>query len=334
MAGTLQNMHFSNTETIQSYSLFGESQHLPDVLHCETIAERSVLHDWELAPHRHTRLHQVLLLVSGGGVAHLDGEQHALFPGALINVPPGHVHAFRFTQDTQGWVTTLADELMDEIFVRVGDVRRDLARPAVAPAPAQTREVMGQVWQEFCGRSKARALVLRGLSATLLGWVARALEAQHPGDAPVPESTLVQRLEALIEAHFLEHWQVADYARALSVSPTHLSRVARAATGVSALRLIEARLMREARRNLAYTHLGVATIAYTLGYADPAYFTRAFTRDAGLSPRSFRAQVSASGVVSGTAPAGAATGAPAGPGQRRMRAKASNSQRRAASSSV
>ena len=52
--------------------------------------------------------------------------------------------------------------------------------------------------------------------------------------------------------------------------------------------------MREARRNLAYTHLGVATIAYTLGYADPAYFTRAFTRDAGLSPRSFRAQVAAS----------------------------------------
>ena len=101
-----------------------------------------------------------------------------------------------------------------------------------------------------------------------------------------------------------------------------------------ALRLIEARLMREARRNLAYTHLGVATIAYTLGYADPAYFTRAFTRDAGLSPRSFRAQVSASGVVSGTAPAGAATGAPAGPGQRRMRAKAANSQRRAASNSV
>jgi len=85
-----------------------------------------------------------------------------------------------------------------------------------------------------------------------------------------------------------------DYARALAVSPTHLSRVARAATGVSAQRLIEARLMREARRNLAYTHLGVATIAYTLGYADPAYFTRAFTRDAGLSPRAFRAQVAAS----------------------------------------
>ena len=51
-------MHFSNIDGIRSYSLFGESQHLPDVLHCETIAERSALHDWELAPHRHTRLHR------------------------------------------------------------------------------------------------------------------------------------------------------------------------------------------------------------------------------------------------------------------------------------
>ena len=41
---------------------------------------------------------------SGGGVAHLDEAQYQLVPGTLINVPPGHVHAFRFQQHTQGWV--------------------------------------------------------------------------------------------------------------------------------------------------------------------------------------------------------------------------------------
>ena len=46
-------------ETVRSYSLYGEAGHLPDVMHCETIAQRSVLHDWELAPHRHDRLHQI-----------------------------------------------------------------------------------------------------------------------------------------------------------------------------------------------------------------------------------------------------------------------------------
>jgi len=282
----------SRPSPIQSYSLFGESTHLPDVLHCETIAARSALHDWELTPHRHSRLHQVLLVQTGGGTTSLDGATQLLTAGSLVNVPPGHVHAFRFTQGTSGWVTTMADELLDAIFVQVGDVRGDLGRACVIQADASIHLVMQQIWQEFSGRSKARALVLRGLSATLLGWVARAMEEAGPAQTNLRESNLVQRLKTLIEEHYLQQWRVADYANALSVSPTHLSRVTRAATGESALRLIEARSMREARRHLAYTNLSIATVAYSLGYADPAYFTRVFTQDAGISPRAFRAQLS------------------------------------------
>jgi AraC family transcriptional activator of pobA len=298
MAISFQYLYISNMPiqsahraTIQSYSLFGESAHLPDVMHCETIAARSVLHGWELSPHRHDRLHQVLLLQSGGGVASLDGTSHTLQAGSLVNVPPGHVHAFRFKQGTKGWVATLADELLDDILAHVGDVRSDLGHLGVLTASPAVHGVMQQIWQEFSGRSRARALVLRGLSASLLGWVARTIaeETQAPGNTP--ESNLVQRFRELIAMHFLERWGVADYARALAVSPTHLSRVTRAATGNSALRLIEARNMREARRHLAYTHLNIASIAYAMGYADPAHFSRVFSRDAGLSPRAFRAQL-------------------------------------------
>ena len=53
--------------------------------------------------------------------------------------------------------------------------------------------------------------------------------------------------------------------------------------------------MREARRQLAYTSLQVASIAYTLGYADPAHFSRAFSRVEGLSPRAFRERLVAHG---------------------------------------
>lgn len=278
-------------ESIQSYSLFGESTHLPDVMHCETIADRSALHDWELSPHRHARLHQVLLVQCGSGTLSLDGAVSALAPGSVVNVPPGHVHAFRFEKGTTGWVATFADELLEEILVRVGDVRADLGRACVVQADASIHRVMEQIWQEFSGSSKARALVLRGLSGALLGWMARAMGADAAPVANLAESNLVQRFRGLIDEHFLAHWRVADYARALAVSPTHLSRLTRAATGNSAMRLIEARTIREARRQLAYTNLSITTIAYALGYADPAYFTRVFRRDAGVSPRDFRAQL-------------------------------------------
>ena len=295
MAETAKNLYISNMKirlsNVQSYSLFGESTHLPDVLHCETIADRSVLHDWELAPHRHARLHQVLLVEKGGGSVTLDGKAHPLTQGSLVNVPPNHVHSFRFEKDTRGWVTTIADELMDELLVGVGTQRSEINQATVLQSDAFIAKTVQQIWLEFSSQEKARALMLRGLSGVLLAWVARQLAAASIGDAQANDSVLVQRFKALIEQNFASHWKVSQYAKALSISPTHLSRLTRAANGMSALRMIEARLMREARRNLAYTNLSVSSIAYTLGFSDPAYFSRVFTRDAGISPKAFRSQI-------------------------------------------
>ena len=295
MAETGKNLYISNMEKtlahVQSYSLFGESTHLPDVLHCETIADRSELHDWELAPHRHARLHQVLLIANGGGWATLDGKTHALPTGSLVNVPPEHVHSFRFEKDTRGWVTTLADELLDELLVGGGTLRSELDQACVLSADTFVTQTVHQIWLEFSAQEKARALVLRGLSGVLLGWVARQLAQSTLADAKFNDSELVQRFKELIELNFKAHWSVSQYAKALSISPTHLSRLTRAANGSSALRMIEARQMREARRNLAYTNLSISSIAYTLGFTDPAYFSRVFTRDAGISPKAFRAQI-------------------------------------------
>ena len=81
MDGSREDLYISNmkrTGGITSYNLFGETDEMADVVHCETIAARSVLHDWQLSPHRHARLHQVLLLASGGGVALVEEEERAL----------------------------------------------------------------------------------------------------------------------------------------------------------------------------------------------------------------------------------------------------------------
>jgi AraC family transcriptional activator of pobA len=273
---------------IRVYNLFGESGDLPDVVHCETIASRSVLHDWTLAVHRHARLHQVLLIERGGGEATLDGRVVQVKPMQIVNVPVGHVHGFRFVPDTQGWVLTIAAEILDEALLASEGLRGALSRSAVIRGTPQIRTTMKQIFAEHAARDFGRAHVLRALSAAMIGLVARALTGESGGNGTA-ESGLFRRFEALLEQH--ERWSVADYAGALSITPTHLNRVTRAATGDTASHLILNRLIREARRNLVYTNLPVSTIAYALGFEDPAYFSRVYAAATGVSPRAFRAQL-------------------------------------------
>jgi AraC family transcriptional activator of pobA len=240
--------------------------------------------------HRHARLHQVLLIERGGGEATLDGRVVPLKPMRIVNVPVGHVHGFRFVPGTQGWVLTIAAEILDEALLAAEGLRGVLSRSAVVRGTPQIRATMKQIFAEHAARDFGRAHVLRSLSAAMIGLVARALTGES-GTGGSSESNLFRRFEALLEQHHLERWTVADYANALAITPTHLNRVTRAATGDTASHLILNRLIREARRNLVYTNLPVSTIAYALGFEDPAYFSRVYAAATGLSPRAFREQL-------------------------------------------
>lgn len=278
---------------IKVYNLFGEHGDLPDVVHCETIPSRSVLHDWTLAVHRHERLHQVLLIESGGGHATMDGQSHVLRPMHIVNVPVGNVHGFNFVPGTQGWVLTLSTEILDQVLLASEGLRGLLAHAAVVRGTSQIRATMKQIFTEHAAQGFARAHVLRALSASLIGLVARELAGVTRENTVEPD--VFRRFEALLEEHHLKRWSVADYAEALSITPTHLNRVTRAAAGSTASHHILNRMIREARRNLVYTNLPVSAIAYALGFDDPAYFTRVYTTATGLSPRAFRERLNKGG---------------------------------------
>jgi AraC family transcriptional activator of pobA len=60
------------------------------------------------------------------------------------------------------------------------------------------------------------------------------------------------------------------------------------AVGKAPQSLLHDRLMLEAKRNLLYTTLPVSTIAFDLGFNDPAYFSRFFANREGMSPAAYR----------------------------------------------
>jgi AraC-like DNA-binding protein len=92
----------------------------------------------------------------------------------------------------------------------------------------------------------------------------------------------------LIEQHFRRGLPLAFYAGKLGVTYSRLNAACRSVMGESALKLLHNRQMIEAQRNLLYTSMSVAEVAYAVGFDDPAYFSRFFSTRAGMPPRQYR----------------------------------------------
>ncbi|MFC4059944.1 AraC family transcriptional regulator [Planomonospora corallina] len=83
---------------------------------------------------------------------------------------------------------------------------------------------------------------------------------------------------------------VAEHARRLGMPVADLRQVVRRLTGCSPKDYLLTVRLNRAKELLSSVDLPVAAIARRVGYDDPAYFTRMFTRRVGLPPSEFRAR--------------------------------------------
>jgi AraC family transcriptional regulator, transcriptional activator of pobA len=110
------------------------------------------------------------------------------------------------------------------------------------------------------------------------------------GDAPPKDAArrLVARYTQVLEQEFRKGFGVGELASTLGVTPTHLTRCCRQACGLSAIEILQDRRIFEARKLLSETDMAVGAIGESIGFTSPAYFTRAFQHQTGLSPSAFR----------------------------------------------
>jgi len=157
-------------------------------------------------------------------------------------------------------------------------------------ASHQTKHILGEIKQEASGEeSNMEEMIRIFLKELIIRSTRRWKKAHDLADNSVSQEVeFIRKFSQLVEAHYITHHNVAEYAGMLNITPKALSKKISRYSDKSPNDIIKDRIILEAKRLLIHTDLSVKEIAYKLGYEDPAYFIRLFTNQVDSSPLLFR----------------------------------------------
>ena len=112
-----------------------------------------------------------------------------------------------------------------------------------------------------------------------------------------PKITDSLNFSNLLENYFIRERSVAFYAEYYHLSVDAFSKKIKKNYGKSPSKLIQERLILEAKKQIHLTYKSIKEIARDFGFEDEFYFSRYFKKEVGISPKKFREKVGISIVA-------------------------------------
>jgi AraC-like DNA-binding protein len=237
-----------------------------------------------------------LICVRHGVLDHrINGVLHRQGPGGLALVRPRDRHGL--AGERMAYVNISFDEAFLRALRTFPHLRDDcLAAADGEPAPIGVLPAVQRApFLAACDRlAAARGGGDEG--ARFFELLMQALRACHRPPAQEASSavtaagpTWLSRLEPLLGGDD-DPGTLATLIRRAGVSHAHLARTLRKRFDLTPSGFLNRCRAQRAARLLAATDLPITTIALDLGYSDPGYFARIFTRHFGIGPRAWRRQ--------------------------------------------
>jgi AraC family transcriptional activator of pobA len=254
---------------------------------------------WRTEPHAHPEYGQVIFVRSGRGVMNLEGSSVPFEGPCALLLPTECVHGLDYELDVDRWVVTIEVAYLTQVNAKLHEFIALWASPRVisfsysAQAGIDFCNVIKNLKQEVESDAIGHVVGIEALLTSLLLKMVRETQLDQTGNESATRNDIrqVDRFRKLIDEHFRENLALQDYASMMAVSLVQLRAACASASEQSPTKMIHARIITEAKRNLIFGDMSVEQIAFGLGFADAAYFTRFFRREVGQAPSQFRVAV-------------------------------------------
>jgi AraC-like DNA-binding protein len=206
----------------------------------------------------------------------IDFMSYQLNENDICLLSPGQVFRMRKTIQ-RGYVMAFANEVFYELLDSSSLYNTSQVHVRLDTDVLETIQCLLSLILKEYKHQKRMALLKPYLSAFLFHVVAGPSIQQKEGDSRINE------LLQLIGQHYLQQREARFYADQLNVSLKHLNALVKKERGITVKEFILQRLILEAKREIHFGKLTFKEIAFKLGFNDPAYFSRFFKVQTGLS---------------------------------------------------
>ena len=240
--------------------------------------------------------YSIYWIQEGKGIYNIDFEQYKFEDNVLFFLSPGQV----FTVDSEHIKTAYKLTFVRDFYcIQTHD--KEVAcngilfnniyeTPFVKPCKKDTQKlqfILESLIEEFQQNETAQYDMLQAYLKQFIINSVRVKKENHVIKEDT-ETRLFKDFSLLVEQNFRKMHSVTDYANRLGVSPKSISKHFQKMGVNTPSDFIKKRILLEAKRLLIYTDKNVKEIAFELGFNDPAYFTRFFTKAISKSPLQFK----------------------------------------------
>ncbi|WP_299064525.1 helix-turn-helix domain-containing protein [uncultured Polaribacter sp.] len=232
----------------------------------------------------------------GSGTYNIDFKQYHFDDNVLFFLSPGQV----FTVDSEQIKTAYKLTFVKDFYcIQTHDAEvacngilfnNIYETPFVKPCKKDTDKldfILTSLLEEFQQNETAQYDMLQAYLKQFIISAVRVKKENHVVKEDV-ETRLFKDFSLLVEQNYKTLHSVTDYAKRLGLSPKSITKHFQKAGTISPSEFIKNRILLEAKRLLIYTDKTVKEIAFELGFNDPAYFTRFFTKAISKSPLQFK----------------------------------------------
>jgi len=240
--------------------------------------------------HKHS-CYELFFIAEGEGTFYVDCQSYEVHKNSFFLVSPNQIHGWEQTRNLQGYLLKFDMSFFAEkSFVEYLSIFRFDTVNVSESEFLMFDAVLQNLHIEFKMTKSFKESTISNLLQILLIYVKRALPAKQASHIT---NIVFTKLNDLMHENNYQLTPVTYYAKKLKMSEKLLNQAIKEITGFNCSELIRSKTIQEAKRLLKYDTMSCNEIADRLGFIDPAYFSRFFKREVGISPKNFRNQLEA-----------------------------------------